>query len=799
VGAFIHKRFIRRWRLFLTILSGIIVIFASLALFSQIRQYQTIKRYEEQIQYFQHITPLLRSLQDERDASLWSLDFPETKSPKLLLRRVRVKTDDNFDKVNLFLWRHPHWKERHEIRAFLSAYSHLASTRLSLDEYAIDQRELSLAYENLVDTLIHTATGMLESAPLPEMEISADNFRELLWLMDIRSMERSLILRLQPTGESYNRFIEDLRSLHGRLQEHLNRYWLHRTGKINLHTLPLLHPTLEKKYESMRIEIARMMAISDLMRQKWWELSQQYLQELESLSHKLLYDLQRKNNQVLYQQNVILLGLFILMVSALMLIAWGYRYGVRYLQSTLKLISSKKPPHIEGKKTFSISSEEKKNSLDTSRDKTVISQSEFFELLFRFYRQARHKDELYALLYLSFSPTKKLTSKNVAELAIDRLRTLNAPPYYISLLEEEFLGILLTGLDENRSSAVKEISLIIEQIESVLQSTTRESTGMRPSIGVKIFPNTETRWESVLTHAAKALERSKSVTSEAFCLYDDYMDLESKRFLRLKDEFAQALQKKELILHYQPRVSLSTNRIVGMEALIRWKHPHRGMIHPKEFLYLSKGTYLAWELDQYVLKEVCTQIERWKEQFKQFDLKISINLSGHSLIHPDALAWSLEYLTSRKMLARQLEFEISQETLFRDLEQTTGAMEQFKELGVRFCLDNFGTGYSSIDYLKRLPVDIAKIDRGFILDLPDRHNEEVVKLMIKTAEVFGLETVAEGVERQQTLEFLREVGCTYYQGFHCTAPLSPQEMEEFLQHQSRCDAGKEHYSKTFSS
>ena len=787
MGSNAPKDRLRRLRLFFAALAVVVLFFASVSVIGQIRKFQEIRRYEDRIQYLQRMTPHLRALQDERDASLWHMSFPKQKYPKLLISRTRAKTDQSFEELNRFLWSRSTWKKHHEIQAFLSSYSHLANLRMALDERRVAPRELSEAYRDLIDSLRHTATGMHQGAPLPSMESIADNFRELLWLMDIRSMERSLLLRLRPGGSSYNRSIEQLQNLRGRLQEHLRRYWLHRGDSIQADTSTLVDTTLEKEYEKNRMRLGRMMKISDSARQEWWELSQRYLEELSRLSGELLGKLRMMNDGELTRQRLFLLLVLTMLIAALLLILWGYRAGVRRLFPSSKRSAPPLDPPVDPINAVS------RKPLHPARD-ALLERGEFLDLLFESFRQARSDDKIHALLYLSFLSSKSLTpvmeSEHLREI-LRRLQTLKTPSLHLCTLEPGTVAVLLCELKERRSDAIKELSLFIKEIETLFQNPLGEGKKRRkvqPVIGVKLFPNNEIRWEQILTHAASALERAKSHPEELFCLYDDYMDLESKRFLHLKEEFAQALRNKELVLHYQPRVDLSSSRIVGMEALIRWKHPHRGVIQPSEFLYLSSGSSLAWELDQYVLQEVTGQVLRWKQRFEKFDLKISMNLSGYSLQHSGALAWTLEYLERHRELAGQLEFEISQETLFEDLEKTTEAIETCKALGVAFCLDNFGTGYASMEYLKRLPVDIVKIDRSFILDLPDRHNEEVVRLMIKTAEVFGLETVAEGVERRQTLEFLREAGCTYYQGFHCTAPLSPEEIERFLIHKSRCSS-----------
>ena len=782
----------QRMALFFAALATVVLYFALESLYRQYLKFRDLSRRQQHLHYTRQALRLLRTLQDERDGGLWLLSHPGEKEPKLLLPRLRAHTDETFESYNRFLWSHPLWQESPEIKAFLSGYAHLANTRLALDEGALTGEELIERYRRLLDRLLYTATESRE-APSPRMNRTADTLRELLWLIDIRAMERSLLLQLKSDGETRSRLIRQLRRLQGRLEEHLKRYWLHQVGDLPPGILsPLVEPDLEERYRDIKKRMTRLLEITSAHRQSWWDLSREYLEALTRLGDRHLEDLLQENARKLKSQKGFLLLSILLLVVALLLLLWGYRAGVR----RIPLLSAADPQRNTVASSAPTVTDTLPHPVDEKPQPSqgLLSRSAFLERLYECYHISRESDRIHALIYLSLShrpESQNTDAETFLEEMSRRLAEMELPvPLAVTRIEPETLGILLTNLKTQRSRAVREITLIVEQIRTLLERPIEPEESTPPHkvhLGIKLFPNTEERWEEVLTHAAAAMERSRNTPQEPFCLYDDYMDLEFKRFLRLKEEFSHALKHDELVLHYQPRVSLTTNRIVGMEALVRWRHPHRGLIQPTEFLYLSAGTPMAWELDRYVLEEVCRQTRAWQERFANFDLKISLNLTGHTLTRPEALEWSLEFLSASRELASQLEFEISQETLFQDLEQTTKAMESFKELGVCFCLDNFGTGYSSIEYLRRLPVDIVKIDRSFILDLHDYHSREVVKLMIKTAEIFGLETVAEGVERPQTLEFLRSTGCTYYQGFHCTAPLSPQEMEEFLRHQSRCE------------
>ena len=420
----------------------------------------------------------------------------------------------------------------------------------------------------------------------------------------------------------------------------------------------------------------------------------------------------------------------------------------------------------------------------------LYNRQKLTEELSRIYRQARRTHEYNAFLYLDVDNFKHINDyynhemgdKVLIEIARRLRKVVHGEDLLARIAGDEF-ALILCCLGQERRMATKKTTIVVEKLRNLFRDPIEidgVSFEIAFSIGIKLFPDEEREWKEVMINADVAMYHAKKSGKNQYNFFDENLDMESKHFLRLKNEFSQALKKRELVMHYQPRVDIQSGRIVGMEALVRWQHPERGLIYPDEFLFVSQGNTLGYELNEYVLNEVCRQVEEWKKRYRDFDLKVSINISGEQFNSRSYIESTMKLLRHREEITGLIEFEIVEDALLKDLDHAIMVIREFKRLGIGFCMDDFGTGYSSIEYLKRLPVDIVKIDRGFILDLFQDRNAEVVKLIVKTAEIFGMETVAEGVENQATLDYLREIGCTYYQGYYLSRPIPAKTIEKFF-------------------
>ncbi|HUB53366.1 MAG TPA: EAL domain-containing protein [Terracidiphilus sp.] len=243
-----------------------------------------------------------------------------------------------------------------------------------------------------------------------------------------------------------------------------------------------------------------------------------------------------------------------------------------------------------------------------------------------------------------------------------------------------------------------------------------------------------------------------------------------------------ALERGEFVLFYQPEVELGTHRIVGLEALIRWQHPERGLIPPMEFIPLAEESGLIMPIGDWGLAEVCSQISRWsREDSNHSALRVCVNLSARQFSR-DGLADHVEALLSRFGIAsRQLGLEMTESSLMSDACRAFDVLGDLRRLGVSLLMDDFGTGYSSLDHLHSLPFDVLKIDRSFVSRMTDGQQAlQIVKTIIELARVLGMDVVAEGVETREQRNLLRELGCRYGQGFYFSRPISAEKTTELL-------------------
>jgi EAL domain-containing protein (putative c-di-GMP-specific phosphodiesterase class I) len=253
--------------------------------------------------------------------------------------------------------------------------------------------------------------------------------------------------------------------------------------------------------------------------------------------------------------------------------------------------------------------------------------------------------------------------------------------------------------------------------------------------------------------------------------------------LALERDLRRALERRELELHYQPKVDVRNGATMGMEALVRWRHPERGLIAPDDFIPLAEETGIIIPLGRWVLREACRQNKAWQELGLP-PLRVAINISAAQLRHdelPDNVALALR---ATGLEAKYLEIEITETAVMQNASAALATLDRLSQMGIHLAVDDFGTGYSSLSYLKRFPLNTLKIDRSFIHDLSrDRNDAVIVRAIVALAHSLRLEVVAEGVENEAQLRFLQSCGSDQYQGFLHSKALPAAEFERFLRSQ----------------
>jgi diguanylate cyclase (GGDEF)-like protein len=301
------------------------------------------------------------------------------------------------------------------------------------------------------------------------------------------------------------------------------------------------------------------------------------------------------------------------------------------------------------------------------------------------------------------------------------------------------------------------------------------------SIGISIFPSDGTDSQTLLKAADVAMYRAKETGRNNCQSYSPTMNVHTADGLELESDLRHALQRDEFLLYYQPKVDIRTGLITGVEALLRWKHPRRGLVAPSQFIPLAEETGLIVPMGEWVLATACARIKSWQD-LGLAQLSVAVNLSARQFADPLLVSRLTQIIRASGLDPSHLELEITESVAMSNGELTVVALEKLKALGVKIAIDDFGTGYSSLSYLKRFPIDTLKIDRSFIRDIPmDSGDKKITRAIIAMAHSFKLTVVAEGVETAEQLAFLRTQRCDVAQGFFLYRPLAEGEVAGALQ------------------
>jgi len=302
------------------------------------------------------------------------------------------------------------------------------------------------------------------------------------------------------------------------------------------------------------------------------------------------------------------------------------------------------------------------------------------------------------------------------------------------------------------------------------------------SIGITLFPNDGDDGETLLKNADTAMYRAKADGRNTYQMATRELSRTTQERMSLESALHGALDAGQFEILYQPQIELNDaeTTIAGMEALLRWHHPERGTIAPEQFIGLAEDRGLILQIGEWVLREACRAARRFHDNgFPHF--RVAVNLSARQFRDPSLPATVESAIREAGIDARTLELEITESVAMADVELTMTTLAQFRKQGVTIAIDDFGTGHSSLSYLKRFPIDALKIDKGFVLDLPDKFEDAaIVSSVIQLANGLGLRVVAEGVETKEQLEFLRDAGCRELQGFYFSYPVKVEEVERLL-------------------
>ena len=393
-----------------------------------------------------------------------------------------------------------------------------------------------------------------------------------------------------------------------------------------------------------------------------------------------------------------------------------------------------------------------------------------------------------ALLYLDLDQFKRINDSLGHDMGdallmqvAERLRQCVRHQDTVARMGGDEFVILLTDVDG--SAGASAVARKIMEAMAVPFAMLTHKMIVTPSIGITLAPDDSLNADILLKNADLAMYRAKSMGRNNYQFFTEEMNNKVLDQLLIESQLRQAIENNELTLRYQPQRAIDTGKLVGVEALVRWEHPDKGVLAPDQFIKVAEETGLVVPLGEWVLKNACRE---WRscEISGINNIKLAVNLSARQFRDPNLLDMIQNVLDFTGFKPINLELEITETTLMEYLDHAVPVLDKLKSLGISISIDDFGTGYSSLNYLKRLPIDALKIDRTFIKDIPDDHDDmEISAAVIAMAHKLKLKVVAEGVESQQQWDFLKQNLCDVGQGYMIGEPMS---VEEFIsQHANR--------------
>lgn len=397
---------------------------------------------------------------------------------------------------------------------------------------------------------------------------------------------------------------------------------------------------------------------------------------------------------------------------------------------------------------------------------------------------AQHNQQILAILFLSLDRFKIIQDtlghslgyqllKEVAE----RLKNCVGEGATVARFEGDEFAVMLTQTDSTQN--VAEIAGNMVEALSVSFAIDAHEMFTTLSVGISLFPDDGEDVQLLLKNAAIALSRVKEQGGNGYQFFTADMNAKALKRLTMEGNLRRALEREEFEVYYQPKVEITTQQIVGTEALLRWRHPESGIISPAEFIPLAEETGLIIPIGEWILHTACAQSKAWQNE--GFDLHLAVNLSARQFQQENLLKTVTNIVGETGFDSHCLELEVTESSIMKNAESAVRTLNELKETGMKVSIDDFGTGYSSLGYLKHLPIDILKIDKSFVQDIADNADDmALVMAIITLAHNLRLKVVAEGVETKEQLRFLHLLRCDEWQGYLYSKPVPAADFRNLL-------------------
>lgn len=406
----------------------------------------------------------------------------------------------------------------------------------------------------------------------------------------------------------------------------------------------------------------------------------------------------------------------------------------------------------------------------------------FIDQMSKLIKKVRPQNQMLAVLFLDLDRFKYVNDTlghNVGDMLLkqvaDRILSCVRSADTVSRLGGDEFTLALDGI-EDRGIVSNIADKICRKIGEPYNFTGKDIY-VTASIGISLHPNDGVDISELMKRADTAMFKAKE-RGGSYLFYEPEMEAVVTNKVEIEQDLRQSLDRDELDVYFQPKYDLQTSKIMGMEALVRWHHPEKGLVGPNDFIPLAEETGLISEVGLWVLISSCVQVQTWLD--KGYDAQpVSVNLSGRQLENGDITAQVAHVLSESGLKPEYLELEITESIIMKQPEEVISILYQLKAMGVKLSIDDFGTGYSSLNYLRKFPIDLLKIDKAFVRDIETNHEDRlIVKGIIALAKSLNLEVLAEGVETAEQQKLLEEEGCDYIQGFYIAKPMDSKGFEQ---------------------
>jgi predicted signal transduction protein with EAL and GGDEF domain len=429
----------------------------------------------------------------------------------------------------------------------------------------------------------------------------------------------------------------------------------------------------------------------------------------------------------------------------------------------------------------------------------------FNEQLNRILKRSQRHDTNAALLFIDLDHFKRIND-SIGHARGDRLLVEIAKRLTMELREDDAINYFTENSAENQeldadtgteiarlggdeftvvlSDVAKpgDIEIVAKRILNSLSkpiSLQSHNPVVTPSIGIAMFPQDGTDPDTLVRNADTAMYVAKAEGRACYRFYDEEMNARAVEQLKMEEELRHAMRNDELELRYQPQVDTRTGSVVSMEALVRWKHPERGMVSPVEFIPVAESTGQIIELGEWVMGAVAKHCLEW-DALGLNHFRVGVNISPLQFNQKNLPEWIADFLRQSGLPAERLELELTESAIMNDAETNIAKLAELKSLGLEVAVDDFGTGYSSLSYLKRFPIDTLKIDQSFVADLDSPDGAAIVDAILALSKTLNLRSIAEGIEDEHQLAYLVDKGCDLLQGYYFARPIYPEEVPDML-------------------